>query len=52
MMKSKKSQRHPVLVRFDRDLLAKLEKIAETKCISRNALIQYILSSALDKIRI
>lgn len=51
-MTPKKTQKHPVLVRFDQDLLAKLEKIAETKCISRNALIQYVLSSALDKIKI
>ena len=51
-MPKNKSQRQPVLVRFDPRLLAKLEKIAETKCISRNALIQFVLSSALDKIKI
>jgi hypothetical protein len=50
-MPKNKSQRQPVLVRFEPRLLAKLEKIAETKCISRNAFIQFVLSSALDKIR-
>ena len=50
-MSRKKSQRLPVLVRFEPHLLAKLEKVAETKCISRNALIQFVLSSALDKVK-
>jgi hypothetical protein len=51
-MTPKKTQKRPVLVRFDRDLLAKIEKMATSRCISRNALIQYVLSSALDKIKI
>ena len=51
-MARNKSQRQPVLVRFEPHLLAKLEKIAEAKCISRNALIQFVLSSALNKIKI
>ncbi len=51
-MSALKSQRHPVLVRFDTDLLAKIERIAKRKCISRNAFIQFVLSTALEKAKI
>jgi hypothetical protein len=48
-VKTSKTHRQPILIRFDSDLLHKVEKAAQRRGISRSAWIQYILSVALEK---
>jgi predicted HicB family RNase H-like nuclease len=38
----------PVMIRFDRDLLARVDAAAKRRGISRSAWVQYTLSRALD----
>lgn len=42
------SRRKPAMVRFDADLLARVDRAAKRRGISRSAWIQYTLSRALD----
>jgi predicted HicB family RNase H-like nuclease len=48
-VKMAKAERQPVLIRFDPDLLRKVEEAAGRRGISRSAWIQYVLSVALEK---
>jgi hypothetical protein len=38
----------PVMIRFDRDLLARVDAAAKRRGISRSAWVQYTVSRALD----
>jgi molybdopterin-guanine dinucleotide biosynthesis protein A len=40
--------RQPTMIRFDRALLARVDKAAKRRGISRSAWVQYTLSKALD----
>lgn len=48
-LKIPKAERQPILIRFDHDLLRKVEEAARRRGISRSAWIQYVLSVALEK---
>ena len=48
-LKTPKAERQPILIRFDPDLLRKVEEAARRRGISRSAWIQYVLSVALEK---
>jgi predicted transcriptional regulator len=52
MMKSQKNQRHPVLIRMDLELMAKIDKLAKKRFMTRNACVQYILSVALENAKL
>ena len=47
--KAPKTERQPILIRFDPNLLKKLENAAQRRGISRSAWIQYVVSVALEK---
>lgn len=49
LLKTPKAERQPILIRFDPDLLRKVEEAAGRRGISRSAWIQYVLSVALEK---
>jgi predicted HicB family RNase H-like nuclease len=44
----KEAGKKPVMVRFDPDLLARVDEAAKRRGVSRAAWIQYTLSKALD----
>ncbi|MBE7159362.1 MAG: hypothetical protein INR62_13185 [Rhodospirillales bacterium] len=41
--------RKPVMIRFDPDLLARVDRAAKRRGISRSAWVQFVLSHALDQ---
>ena len=43
------AKRKPAMVRFDADLLSRVDRAAKQRGISRSAWIQYTLSQALDQ---
>ena len=43
------AKRKPAMVRFDADLLSRVDRAAKRRGISRSAWIQYTLSQALDQ---
>ena len=47
--KTPKTERQPILIRFDPNLLKKVEDAAQRRGISRIAWIQYVVSVALEK---
>lgn len=42
-------KRQPAMIRFDRDLLARVDQAAKRRGVSRSAWIQFVLSKALDE---
>ena len=42
-------RRQPAMIRFDRALLARIDRAAKHRGVSRSAWIQYTLSKALDE---
>jgi hypothetical protein len=40
--------RKPVMIRFDRELLARVDKAAKRRGINRSAWISYVISTALE----
>jgi predicted HicB family RNase H-like nuclease len=46
---AERARRTPTTLRFDPDLLARIDTAAKRRGISRNAWIQYTLSRALDE---
>jgi molybdopterin-guanine dinucleotide biosynthesis protein A len=48
-VRTHKTERQPVLIRFDSALLSKVEHAAQKRGISRSAWIQYVVSVALEK---
>lgn len=42
-------KRQPAIIRFDRDLLARVDQAAKRRGVSRSAWIQFVLSKALDE---
>lgn len=42
------SRRKPVMIRFDRDLLARVDKAAKHRGVNRSAFISYVISRALE----
>jgi hypothetical protein len=41
-------RRRPVMIRFDRDLLARVDKAARRRGVNRSAWISYVVSQALE----
>jgi len=41
-------RRRPVMIRFDRDLLAKVDAAAKRRGVNRSAWISYVISQALE----
>lgn len=46
---NKRALRHPTTLRFDPELLARIDQAARRRGIPRSAWINYILSKALDE---
>ena len=46
--RSKRTRKTPVMIRFDRDLLERVDAAAKRRGISRSAWVQYTISRALD----
>jgi hypothetical protein len=42
------NRRKPVMIRFDRDLLARVDKAAKNRGVNRSAFISYVISRALE----
>jgi hypothetical protein len=42
------ARRKPVMIRFDRDLLARVDKAAKHRGVNRSAFISYVISRALE----
>ena len=42
------ARRKPVMIRFDRALLAKVDKAAKHRGVNRSAFISYVISRALE----
>jgi metal-responsive CopG/Arc/MetJ family transcriptional regulator len=41
-------RRKPVMIRFDRELLARVDKAAKHRGVNRSAWISYVISQALE----
>jgi hypothetical protein len=42
------SRRQPVMIRFDKELLARVDKAARRRGVNRSAWISYVISQALE----
>lgn len=47
-VKISRQNKHPIMIRFDPDLLRKVDEASRRRGVSRSAWIQYVLSRALD----